>query len=214
MADDLLGQRARVAALLHGVRPRGERPARVVLDERLDELVERRGVGDVAAARGDQLERRQRVARRAAALAQHACERRRRRPRARRRRPPSGRARSSTSIGSRWNCRCWVRLRMVSLTFCGSVVASTNTTCGGGSSSVFSSAASAGLGEHVHLVEDVHLVPPGRAERGLLDQVAHRVDAVVARRVELVHVVAGAALDREARVALAARLAVDRVARS
>ena len=50
---------------------------------------------------------------------------------------------SSSSIGSRWNRRCWVRLRMVSLTFCGSVVASTNTTCDGGSSSVFSSAASA-----------------------------------------------------------------------
>ena len=38
-----------------------------------------------------------------------------------------------------------MRLRIVSLTFCGSVVASTNTTCGGGSSSVFSSAASAAL---------------------------------------------------------------------
>jgi hypothetical protein len=47
-----------------------------------------------------------------------------------------------------------------------------------------------GLREHVHLVEDVHLVSTGRSERRLLDQVAHRVDAVVARRVELVHVVA------------------------
>ena len=65
------------------------------------------------------------------------------------------------------------------------------------------------LGEHVHLVEDVHLVPAGRAQRRLLDEVAHRVDAVVAGRVELVHVVAGATLDREARLALAARLAVD-----
>ncbi len=36
-----------------------------------------------------------------------------------------------------------MRLRIVSLTFCGSVVARMNTTCGGGSSSVFSSAASA-----------------------------------------------------------------------
>ena len=67
-----------------------------------------------------------------------------------------------------------------------------------------------GLGEHVHLVEDVHLVPAGGAERGLLDEVAHRIDAVVAGRVELVHVVAGAALDGQARLALAARLAVDR----
>ncbi len=52
---------------------------------------------------------------------------------------------SSTSLGNRWNSRCWVRERIVSLTFCGSVVASTNTTCGGGSSSVFSKAASAAL---------------------------------------------------------------------
>ena len=52
---------------------------------------------------------------------------------------------SRSTIGRRWNWRCWVRLRIVSLTFCGSVVASTNTTCGGGSSRVFSNAASAGL---------------------------------------------------------------------
>ena len=51
---------------------------------------------------------------------------------------------SSSSFSlSRWNDRCWVRLRIVSRTFCGSVVASTNTTCGGGSSRVLSSAASA-----------------------------------------------------------------------
>ena len=50
---------------------------------------------------------------------------------------------SSSSTGSRWNCRCWTRLRMVSATFCGSVVASTNTTWSGGSSRVFSNAASA-----------------------------------------------------------------------
>ena len=50
---------------------------------------------------------------------------------------------AKVSAGSRWNCRCWVRLRIVSDIFCGSVVANTNTTCGGGSSSVLSSAASA-----------------------------------------------------------------------
>ncbi len=51
----------------------------------------------------------------------------------------------NVSAGSRWNCKCCVRLRIVSDIFCGSVVANTNTTCGGGSSSVFRSAASAGL---------------------------------------------------------------------
>ncbi len=52
---------------------------------------------------------------------------------------------SRSCIGNKWNCKCWVRLRIVSLTFCGSVVASTNTTWGGGSSSVLSNAASAGF---------------------------------------------------------------------
>ena len=43
------------------------------------------------------------------------------------------------------NSRCWVRLRMVGGTFCGSVVASTNTTWLGGSSSVLSSALAAAV---------------------------------------------------------------------
>ena len=50
---------------------------------------------------------------------------------------------SRSCNGNKWNCKCCVRERMVSLTFCGSVVANTNTTCGGGSSRVFRSAASA-----------------------------------------------------------------------
>ena len=78
VADDLLGQRPRVAALLHGMGNDGERPARIVLDERLDELVERRGLGRLATAGGDQLERRDGVARRAAALAQHGLRQQRR----------------------------------------------------------------------------------------------------------------------------------------
>ena len=43
------------------------------------------------------------------------------------------------------NSKCWVRLRMVGRTFCGSVVASTKTTWAGGSSSVFSSALDAAV---------------------------------------------------------------------
>ena len=118
---------------------------------------------------------------------------------------------SSTSIGRSRNWRCWVRDRIVSLTFWGSVVASTNTTWGGGSSSVFKQRRLGRLGEHVDLVEDVHLVAPRRAEHRLFDEVAHRLDTVVARRVEFVDVVARAVLDGEARGALAARLAVDLV---
>ena len=48
--------------------------------------------------------------------------------------------RSSSAAGISPNSKCWARLRMVGSTFCGSVVASTNVTWAGGSSSVFSSA--------------------------------------------------------------------------
>ena len=138
----------------------------------------------------------------------------RRRRRARRRRRPSGRARRASSGGRRWKRRCWVRLRIVSLTFCGSVVASTNTTCGGGSSSVFSSAASA-PGDSMWTSSRMYtLCRPGVPSdaRSMRSRIA--VDAVVAGRVELVDVVARALLDGEAGRALAARLAVDRAARS
>ena len=52
---------------------------------------------------------------------------------------------SSSSTGNKWNCKCCVRLRIVSATFSGSVVAKTKTTCDGGSSRVFSNAAEAPL---------------------------------------------------------------------
>ncbi len=84
------------------------------------------------------------------------------------------------------NSKCWVRDRMVGATFSGSVVASTNTTCSGASSSVFSSAASALAAEHVHLVEDVHLLRAAGAEVGdALEQVAHLVDLALRRGVDL-----------------------------
>ena len=54
------------------------------------------------------------------------------------------------------------------------------------------------LGEHVHFVEDVDLVPTWRAERRLLDEIAHRVDTVVAGGIELVNVVAVARFHSDA----------------
>ena len=54
------------------------------------------------------------------------------------------------------------------------------------------------LGEHVHFVEDVDLVPSRRAERRLVDEVAHCIDTVVAGGIELVNVVAIACLYRDA----------------
>ena len=50
---------------------------------------------------------------------------------------------SSSTAVSRFNSRCWERLRMVSTTLCGSVVARTKITWSGGSSSVLSRAFSA-----------------------------------------------------------------------
>ena len=58
-----------------------------------------------------------------------------------------------------------------------------NFTCGGGSSSVFSSALKALVREHVHLVEDVDLVARrAGAVAHALDQLAHVVDAGAAWR--------------------------------
>ena len=50
----------------------------------------------------------------------------------------------------------------------------------------------------------------GGSERRLLDEVAHRIDTVVARGIELVHVVARATFDGQTRVAFAAWFAIDR----
>ena len=52
---------------------------------------------------------------------------------------------SSASIGMRRKSKRWQRLRIVGSTRCGSVVASTNTTRGGGSSSVLSRALKAAV---------------------------------------------------------------------
>ncbi len=70
VADDLFGQGARIAALEHGMGDDRQCPTRIVFDERFDELVEWRDFGCLATAGGDELERRDRVARRAATLAQ------------------------------------------------------------------------------------------------------------------------------------------------
>ena len=50
---------------------------------------------------------------------------------------------SSSFSGSRLKVKCWQRLMMVTGNLCGSVVASTKVTRGGGSSSVFSRALNA-----------------------------------------------------------------------
>ena len=210
VADQLLGERARVAAEADRVGHGGEHAARIVVDHRLDELVEVDHVGDVAAGGGHQLERRQRVARRTAALREGGVERR------------VGQLEPGVGgdpphvLGERVG-REQVELQV--LRAAADRVAHLLRVGGGEHEHdvrrrLLERLQQRRLGrlrEHVDLVEDVHLVPPRRAERRLLDQVADRVDAVVAGGVELVHVVAGAALDGQARLALAAGLAVDHV---
>ena len=65
--------------------------------------------------------------------------------------------------------------------------------------------------QHVHLVEDVHLVAARRPDDRTADQLPHGVDAVVRGGVELEQVVAVSVLDAEAALALATRLALDEV---
>ena len=65
------------------------------------------------------------------------------------------------------NSKCWVRLRMVGSTLCGSVVASTNTTCDGGSSSVFSSAFDAAVDSMWTSSRMYTLVRPGEPSAAL-----------------------------------------------
>ena len=63
--------------------------------------------------------------------------------------------------------------------------------------------------EHVHLVEDVHLLRAAGAEVGdALEQVAHLVDLAARRGVDLDHVERAALGDGDAALALAARIAV------
>ena len=65
-------------------------------------------------------------------------------------------------------------------------------------------------GEHVDLVDDVHLPTSGCAEPGVGHEVAHGIDAVVRGGIELVHVEGAALGDLATRGADTAWLAVDR----
>ena len=109
--------------------------------------------------------------------------------------PSSPATRSSTaaicSSEGRRKSKRWQRSTIVAGTLCASVVASTKTMCGGGSSSVFRKAFQAAGGEHVRLVEDVDLAALHRGQRDVLAQLADVVDRVVRGRVHLDHVERG-----------------------
>ena len=66
-------------------------------------------------------------------------------------------------------------------------------------------------GEHVDLVEEVHLGPARGAQGDPGEQVAHVVDLVVGRRVQLVQVERGTGIDGHAGLTRPARFTVDHV---
>ena len=210
VAHQCLGDRPRIAAHRHGVPHRRQCAARIALDQGEHELVEVDHVVDVAAGRDQQLERRQRVAGRAAALDDRGVERGLRQV------EPGVVGNPAHVLGHRVG-REEVELEVLRPRPDG---VDHLLRVGGGEHEHdvrrrllerLQQRRRRRLREHVHLVEDVHLVPTGRAERRPLDQVTDGVDAVVGRGVELVHVVGGATLDLQTRLALAARLAVDDV---
>ena len=105
----------------------------------------------------------------------------------------------------RWRSKRWQRLRIVGKTFCGSVVAKMNFTCGGRFFERLEERVERRRREHVHFVDDVDLeMPFARRVTDVVAQLAHLLDAVVARAVDLEHVEAVARRDFLAAVADAA----------
>ena len=74
VTHDVLGENARIAALLHRKRECCERLPGIVRDEGLDELVIRQRVWYVTTGGSDELERAQRVSCGASALSEHCLE--------------------------------------------------------------------------------------------------------------------------------------------
>src|SRR5256885_7412414 len=87
------------------------------------------------------------------------------------------------SIEGRPKSKRWQRSTTVGSTFCASVVASTKISTRGWLLERLEERVPGLLGEHVGLIEDVHLVPPrnGRV-RDLLPEIADVVDRVVRGR--------------------------------
>ncbi len=93
------------------------------------------------------------------------------------------------STVGRWKSKRWQRSTTVAGTLEASVVASTNTVCGGRLLERLQERVPGRLGEHVGLVEDVHLVASGHGREGdRLAQFADVVHRVVGGGVHLDHV--------------------------
>ena len=210
LGEQRLGQYAGIAPGVHGGRSTGERPTGIGVDQRFEQVVERLGVGRHTAGRDHLLEGRDGVARRTATEADDRFD-----GGIVHREPGVGRQPAHVRFQRVGRQEAEVQLLRTAADGLGHLLR-----IGGGEHEhdvrrrFLEGLQEGGFGrlrEHVDLVEDVHLVASGGAERGLLDEVTHGVDAVVRGGVELVHVVAGAGLDRLAAVAHAAWFAVDRV---
>ena len=210
VTHDVVGECARIATLLHRQGNNRECAAGVVLDKSFDELVERRDVQRLAATGRHQLQCGDGVAGGSTALTKHRLQR------------IVGDV-DSRIAGQPANVVLHhVHRQQVELQVLGAAAngLADLLRVGGGEYEhhvrrwLFQRLQQRGfgtLGEHVHFVEDVHPMATGGAQRRLVDDVADGFHAVVAGGVELVHVEAGAALDRDARCAFAARLALLRV---
>ena len=110
----------------------------------------------------------------------------------------------------RFRLNCRQRDSTVTGSFCGSVVANRNLTCGGGSSSVFKQRVERVRRQHVHLVDEVHLEAAARRRvLHVVEQLASVVDLRARRGVDLDEVDEPPLVDRDASRAHAARLRDD-----
>ena len=115
---------------------------------------------------------------------------------------------SCTDRRFRLNCRH--RDSTVAGSFCGSVVANRNLTCGGGSSSVLSSALNELRAQHVHFVDQVDLVAAARRRvLHVVEQLARIIDLGARGRVDFDQIDAAPGLDFAAARALEAGFGAD-----
>ncbi len=208
--DQFFAEHARAASAADRPIHRKQRLAGVAFTQRLDEIIERLGVLGQAARRRDLIERGLHVARRTTARPHHVLDR------------ALGDVEPGVFddvLGQRSELvgRQQVQLEMLAATADGGQHL---LGIGGGQHEDhvrrrflerLQQRVRRRRGEHVDLVEDVHLGATGRAERGLVHEIADVFDLVVRRRVHLVDVEARALFDRQAGVALAVGFTVDGV---
>ena len=197
VGDELLGQAPGVTAAVDGDRQRGQRPPGVGGDEALDQVVERDLLRRHPTGRDHLVERGQRVPGRAAAHAEDGLDRIVGQLEA-------GVGRDPADVRLQLLGRQEVELEVLGPAPDGRADllrigrGQHEHHVGRRLLERLQQRGLRGPGEHVDLVEDVHLVAAGRRVRRPLDQLPDVVDAVVAGGVQLVDVEAGARFDGQA----------------